>query len=543
VVVITNRNRKVELGFAAAIFLLALLLRLLFLADFRHSPYFDNLMIDAASYDRWAQDIAAGDGAGDQVYYQAPLYPYFLGAMYSIFGRDLMSVRIVQALIGSLTCVLIMLFTTRLFTRRVGVAAGVIAALYSTLIFQDLMILKSVIVFPFLAAALLRFSQAVEGKRTVPYLQSGILFGIAVCGRGNLLFGLPLFFIWIIFRDKNQINRRALTRGLFFLLGAAIAISPVTARNRIVAGDWVLTESDAGINLFVGNNPAATGIHTPPANVRTVPEHEESDARKFAEMTLGKSLKPSEVSSFWIGKAVHFALSNPAEEIKLILRKLRLTMSAYEVPDNYNQYYFGRVSPLFRGFLPSFLWISPFAVIGFVTGLRRWRTIGFLHLYVLAYLFSLLAFYITSRYRLPIVIGLIPFAAAGFFHFVDQFRCRQWRRLIAPSSTVAVMIAFGVPSLATHDGFSKQETEIATFYAMKMDFTNADAAFKRAVAEAAGSRGDLPFIYLNQARFYSSFGMIDEAKDAYQNALQAAPGFTPARRELDRLESIRSITD
>ena len=528
---------KKDLGYASIIFLLALVFRLIFLADFHHSPYFDNLMIDAASYDRWAQSIAAGDIAGDQVYYQAPLYPYFLGSLYTLFGRDLMAVRIVQAILGSITCALLLLLTTRLFSRRAGILAGAVAALYSTLIFQDLMILKSVIVFPFLTAALLRLTFAVEGKRSAPYFQSGLLLGIAVCGRGNLLFSLPLLFLWLLYRDEAGFSRNSLRRGLFFLLGAALAISPVTARNKIVADDWVLTESDAGINLYVGNNPAATGIHTPPAEVRTVPEHEDTDALRLAESTLGKKLKPSEVSAFWIRKAIDFALSNPARELQLIFLKFRLSFNNYEVPDNYNQYYFARVSPLFRGFLPSFLWISPFALIGFVATLRKWRQIGHLHLFVTAYLFSLLAFYITSRYRLPIVIGMIPFAASGFFTIVRYARQKSWRPLAWSAAGMAVMLILGIPSLTTHRGFSKQETEIATFYAMKMDFANADAAFKRAIFEAKGS-GDLPLIYLNQARFYSSFGDTERAKEACRNCLRIAPGFAPAHAELERLESM-----
>ena len=35
------------------------------------------MMGDAQSYHAWAQEIAAGNWIGDDVFYQAPLYPYF----------------------------------------------------------------------------------------------------------------------------------------------------------------------------------------------------------------------------------------------------------------------------------------------------------------------------------------------------------------------------------------------------------------------------------------------------------------------------------
>ena len=67
------------------------------LADSRRSPFFDVLLGDAHGYDEWARRLAAGDWIGTEVFYQAPLYPYFLGVVYAIFGRDLLIVRIVQA--------------------------------------------------------------------------------------------------------------------------------------------------------------------------------------------------------------------------------------------------------------------------------------------------------------------------------------------------------------------------------------------------------------------------------------------------------------
>src|SRR5262245_31399286 len=61
------------------VFLVALAVRLLHLWQIRRAPFFDVLLGDARGYDAWAQQIAAGDWIGRDVFYQAPLYPYFLG--------------------------------------------------------------------------------------------------------------------------------------------------------------------------------------------------------------------------------------------------------------------------------------------------------------------------------------------------------------------------------------------------------------------------------------------------------------------------------
>ncbi len=527
-------NRK-QIGTALAIFSLALLARLLFLAHLHPHPYFENLMIDSASYDRWAGRIVGGDFWGKNVFYQSPLYPYFLGMVYSIFGRDLLAARLVQAVVGSTTCVFLFLLTSRLFSRKTGIVAGVLAALYTTFIFQDSMLLKSVIVFFFLSLSLLALSRETgrAGGRAIAI--AGLLFGVAICGRGNLLFAAPLIALWLLLREK-PLGRRAAWKGALFLLAAAVAVAPVTLRNRIVGGDWVMTESDAGINVYVGNNPKATGIHTPPFNIRTVPEHEEIDAARLAERESGRSLKPSEVSRYWIDRAGRFVLSEPGSWLRLVGRKFRLAWNGYEIPDNYDQAYFGKISWIFRGFLPSFLWVSPFALLGMAVSLRNWRRVGFLHLYVVAYLVSLLALYVTSRYRLPMAIGLIPFAAHGAVWFAGRLRERSWAPVFFSLLLLAAVFLFGRASLFDYYGFAKQETEIATFHTNRGNYEEAERAFERAVIEGKGS-GALHLVYMNQGLFFVKTGRPDRAAESFRNALRANPSFTPARLQLEALSA------
>src|SRR5437879_584787 len=98
----------VRLGaLAFVVFLVALAIRLIHVWQIREAPFFSLLMGDSRGYDLWAQQIAGGDWIGHDVFYQAPLYPYFLGVVYAVAGRSFLVVRIVQALIGSASCVLV----------------------------------------------------------------------------------------------------------------------------------------------------------------------------------------------------------------------------------------------------------------------------------------------------------------------------------------------------------------------------------------------------------------------------------------------------
>src|SRR5258705_170740 len=92
-----------------ALFTVAFALRLVPRLEARQLPFVDSLISDAASYDAWARQIAAGDWLGSEVFFQAPLYPYSLAAVYAVLGRDLLGLRVVQALVGAAGCLVLAL--------------------------------------------------------------------------------------------------------------------------------------------------------------------------------------------------------------------------------------------------------------------------------------------------------------------------------------------------------------------------------------------------------------------------------------------------
>jgi 4-amino-4-deoxy-L-arabinose transferase-like glycosyltransferase len=110
--------------------IIALLVRFLYLAQVSDCPLFPRLIMDGAVYDAWARQIAAGDWLGKDVFYQAPLYPYLLGLLKTFGGDGLWPIRVVQALMGSLSCGFLFLAGDLAFSRRVGWIGGIVLALY-----------------------------------------------------------------------------------------------------------------------------------------------------------------------------------------------------------------------------------------------------------------------------------------------------------------------------------------------------------------------------------------------------------------------------
>lgn len=153
-----------------------------------------------------------GQLVGTDVFYQAPLYPYFLGAIYATFGRDLTVVRMIQAIVGAAACTILGLAAARLFGRRVGLLAGLGLALYAPVIFFDGLIQKTVLDVFFVCLVLWISSRLVD--RAAPmrtWLCLGLALGGLVLTRENAL---------ILWRscsqgsDSGQASRRFLRRVL-----------------------------------------------------------------------------------------------------------------------------------------------------------------------------------------------------------------------------------------------------------------------------------------------------------------------------------------
>ena len=77
---------------------------------------------------------------------------------------------------------------------------------------------------------------------------------------------------------------------VLILLGAALAIAPVTLRNRVVGGEWVLVTAGGGFNFYIGNHAAADGGYVQPAACTSCPEMPAIPLGAAAERARGRTL-------------------------------------------------------------------------------------------------------------------------------------------------------------------------------------------------------------------------------------------------------------
>lgn len=414
---------------------LALLVRWVYLAEVHDAPSFRLLMGDAQAYDTWARGIAGGDWLGREVFYQAPLYPYFMGGIYAVVGASPTAVRVVQTLLGAAGCVVLGIGGARLVGRRAGVLAAVALAVYPSAIFADGLIQKSSLDLFLVCALVATLGLAMERATTRWALAAGGVLGALVLTRENALALAPI--VGLVLARAVRPPGRAVAG---FVVGLTLVLAPVATRNRVVGGEWHLTTAQFGPNLYIGNNPLATGVYKPLRPGRGDASVEREDATQAAERAVGRTLSPGEVSAYWTARAVEFVREQPGAWLRLLGRKALLFVNRVEVGDAEDQYTYGDASLLLRTLSSVFHFgvLIPLAAFGVVIAWRAHRAVAVIAVSAAVYAATTVLTFVMARYRYPAIPPLLVLAATGL---VEAFARRVRRGRVAAGVMVAVTVA------------------------------------------------------------------------------------------------------
>lgn len=405
------------------LFVLALAVRLAHLLVMRDSPYFLYPIMDSKIHDEWAWALASGqESPWPPPFFRAPLYPYFLALVYSIFGHSPTWARLIQVVLGSASVGLVFHLGRKVFGPRVGWIAGLLGVFYwMFLYFEGELLIVPLIVFLDLVGLVLVL-RAVERKTPALYLAAGLLFGLSAIARPNVLLFTLAAAVWLLMAHGPEPVRRS-ARGVgLFALGVLIPIAPVTTANTL-AGDFVLIASQGGVNFYIGNNPQSDAIQAVVPGTRTDWWGGYHDTVLIAEQALGRPLKPSQVSAYWYGRGLDFARSEPGSALRLLVRKLYLFWNHREFGNNRDTYFVQARSPVLGLLSPvGFGLIAPLALVGLALAWRRCPTSRILVLFVIIYMISVVLFFVNARYRMPVVPVLLLFAAYAVVTLAERVR-------------------------------------------------------------------------------------------------------------------------
>ncbi len=426
---------------------LALAVRLAYVLQMDASPLFEYPAVDAGTYAQHAERLAAGNwlGLGEGPFWQPPFYPYFLGLIKIIIpGSFFYAARFIQALLGALVCTLVYWLGQQMFQSRIGAIAALAAVFYGPLIFFDGELLPATLAACLDLAGLTLLVRAVRRPSSWAFLGAGLVFGLAALTVATVLSFVVAGAGWIFwyFRSRGLPLSQALKRAGVFPLGALLAIAPVSLRNHVIGGDTVLISHNAGVNFYIGNNPD----YDRTMHIR--PGWEWDD---LVGMPLKAGVeRPSLKSRFFLNKAWEYIRTQPFDYMSLLFKKTFLFWHGDEVGRNQDIYFWRKYSSLLAATLWKWGVAFPFGIVGplALLGLGlvvRQQGFSLPVVFVGVYALSVIAFFATARYRIPIVPVLLLFAAHGA-HWV--YTCVQARRLGTAGAGLALLGVFVV--LANH---------------------------------------------------------------------------------------------
>lgn len=527
----------------ALLFLVALIWRLAYLARLERTPLFGDLIVDAEAYWTWASALRAG-AIQTSAFYLGPLYPTWLWLVRSVLGDEIRTALVVQAALGSAAAVLIADAARRVSRPWIGLAIGAIAAGYGMAVFFDGLVLMESLLWT-LFALLTWWVCAVDWPkaRAMHFAALGILIALIAEGRSTaavLLAPALLLLPW-----ARGAGRRVLGAAGAMLAAFAIVAAPVAIQNWRVTREWIPFTYNLGYNLYVGNNPEATGTdvtitgtqaQSAPAGAPAV-GGAAADGRAYLAAVEHVELSPAASSAWWAKKALRWVAANPGRAASLYVRKLAMLWNAHEYPQIENADEFRALAgPLGVPLVGTFAFVGVLAVIG----LRRLRSAGRAGAFVLAGGVAMglvtATFFVTDRYRHSFVPGALLFAALGL-----EAICAAWRaRSLREGQVLVLLLSLGIGLThlpVPHLGGLKYEWGLdVDLGARWLRHGRPDLAVERFERAAALERsGGVRFeggttgamermqLYVSYADALLRLGRLEEALEWYQRSYQVAP--------------------
>lgn len=530
----------------AGIVVFGLLLRLLYLYFNVHAPDFASPVLDPQLNDYWARALITDDWTPPPhadnpeirttPYGRPPGYPWLLAGIYFLFRGSYLAPRCIQIAVGLANILLVYLLGKRLFGRASGAVASFLMSIFwATIYFEGELNSPTWEVFLSLSMILLLL-QWVATRSLLALSGAALCLGFGSLMRPNILLPGVLVLLWILLNayQGNIKLSKACAHACLFAGIVLLIISPVLLRNWRVGRQFVFISYYGGINAYIGNNPYSKGTEPEVPDLYEISGVEKWNCFNYPSIVRGLARhldKPDltfpGASHYFYRRAFDFWREQPVRAFMLTLRKAWLFWGPHEISDSKVVHYERLHSPILA-YLPRFSPLLALVLAGFLGWMfllrERFavsRTAAALVLFFVAgYFFSILPFFISERYRFPVLPLLLPFAGYGvvlFFRLLKEKRRKQALALF--SAAVLFYLAVSFPLLSYTPDHSKWHLHRGIAHAARGKAEDAIHSLLAAIAENPGNDEahlQLGYLYVKQGR-------VTEAMEHYHRALEANP--------------------
>tara|TARA_X000001036_G_C20608736_1_gene778124 strand:+ start:132 stop:1382 length:1251 start_codon:yes stop_codon:yes gene_type:complete len=338
--------------------------------------------------------------------YMPILYPLCLTLLTYIFGYGdihVFMVLLIQSLIGVVNCFMIRDIYNLKFPNNTSKIITWIPALFPLHIFMSSQISASTLYVFLISAVILFYYKLIYEKTFKNAVILGSLLGFLTLARADAILLIPAITMMLFLLHKSVEYKKIIT----IVLLSIIIISPMSIRNYNHFGFFYPLTVSGGLNLWLGNNPDATGSrlnYVVPS--KPIPK---SILDKIEQVEKNNNYE-SNVDNIYKEFAIDFIKENPLSTIQLSLKKVIFFW--VHIFDKRIQY------PQLNNFLYWGPWVGllPFFLLSIREILSNWRKHDIEIFLITYFTFVYSVFFILPRYRLIVLPIYIIFS----FYYLSQ---------------------------------------------------------------------------------------------------------------------------
>lgn len=427
-----EQTRNPSFLFLILLFLVALFVRLFYLSELAQLPFFDTILsvYDHYNFDEGAKSFAKGDWLAlspNNSY--SPLYKYFLGIIYWIFGRNFYVVYGIQFALGALGSVFIYLIGRHLFDKRVAFIAYLSFAFYSNEIIYEGIILRASFI-TFLGILTFYLLLKLQEAPTPPKLVcSALALSLFFQSRPNTFLCLPfviLFLHWYVFKEMTW--ERKLKSWLQFMVPLVLSLIPLLVQCYLVHGKFVFYDSSGPTAFLAGNFIDYPGVG-----------FDSSLLTHFQEKFNLTGFSP-------VAFIFQQLWDDPLGFVGMYFRKIYFFLNDLEAASNLSIYLYLESSKLLPNLLSHFSIFSSLGLIGVVLAIRNREKLFLLYSFLGCLILSVVLFHVVSRFRVPVTPFFILFAAYAVGRAINWMGQKKFKSLgIVAIVFVSLLYGFRVP--------------------------------------------------------------------------------------------------
>ena len=480
-------------------------------------------------YHSFAEAMVAGESFPGGYYWPSGM-TLFLYGLYSLFG---VNIKIILIGISILSSILLYFIAWELFKNKTISVVAFILSLFDMDMSHYSVQLFSEGVYTFLILLIVYCSIRLVKKPSIKYsLVIGVCVGLAMYQKVftvGLVVIVPLYLLVNSLRKqegKFHVDPRVLKYSAVILLVTLLTITPRLVWIYQNYGVFVFMTATSGTNLFIGNNPYATGCYSNEG----FKNHEEL-ARQVS------AIEENELKAYYSEKiaggiAREYILENPARFARKIVRQFT---RHWLVPNRncWRRFY----EPPFYVEYTRLLWF--FSLMGLIYSLRGWRE------HVIVYLFGLMIILITlivfagDRYAFPLTPFRLMFAAYTLYWLSCKIKSRESKQLMSFLVVFSIFMVLVMLPAVESTGFFDYHDWRGYIHLQEDQYDEAIKELSRAVSLNPSSMKT----QINLAVAYRHEGLIDEEIRVYKMVLGIDPHFVLVHNNLAMAYSKKGMLD